>query len=510
VAITVAELVEVPFLRMRIHAGGGGGGRQVNWAHASDLPSPTEWLAPRDLLMSNGLSFPADAKEQVSFLLNLAAADLSGFAIGDDMDAAPLTPPFLAAAEEFDFPVLAIPREVPFVAVSRAVANANSGEEQRRLVKTAQLYESLREGVTTDRLGAPLLSELSRQLDCRLVLLDALTALPVLPTEDEAPGVLSAGLVEELRDRKGVFPGVLRLKHDDAVAFVIRVPVARPTALLGLQEGDQPPELALLQHAANIAALEAERAYSEREHSHRLGAELLAQLVEHSLDPGSALRQLEDRGIAPQESVLVAFLATDDDGPRDLHHELAERRQADLVLWDGRRGLVALSDTEEALSALRSALGEDVPLGVSDRLCRADRVPDAAREAKWAGAAARNLERERVRYGDEGSLFLPRTLGEADMAAERVLGRVISYDAEHPTELVRSLAVFLEHNRSWLRSAEALHVHKQTLVYRMRRVEELTGRDLRDTADVVQLWLALRALEFANGGVEREGPTPTV
>jgi len=55
------------------------------------------------------------------------------------------------------------------------------------------------------------------------------------------------------------------------------------------------------------------------------------------------------------------------------------------------------------------------------------------------------------------------------------------------------------------RSAEVLHVHKQTLVYRMHRVEELTGRDLRSTADVVQLWLALRALEFSRGEV---GPDP--
>jgi DNA-binding PucR family transcriptional regulator len=40
----------------------------------------------------------------------------------------------------------------------------------------------------------------------------------------------------------------------------------------------------------------------------------------------------------------------------------------------------------------------------------------------------------------------------------------------------------------------------------MHRVEDLTGRDLRSTADVVELWLALRALEFSLGEV---GPDPT-
>jgi purine catabolism regulator len=71
---------------------------------------------------------------------------------------------------------------------------------------------------------------------------------------------------------------------------------------------------------------------------------------------------------------------------------------------------------------------------------------------------------------------------------------------------MRSLSVFLEENRSWQRSAELLHVHKQTLVYRMHRLEELTGRDLRSTADVVQLWMGLRALEFSHGGA---GPDPS-
>ena len=55
--------------------------------------------------------------------------------------------------------------------------------------------------------------------------------------------------------------------------------------------------------------------------------------------------------------------------------------------------------------------------------------------------------------------------------------------------------MFLSENRSWQRAAADLHVHKQTLVYRMRRVEELTGRRLDRTEDVAQLWFALQAAE---------------
>ena len=57
--------------------------------------------------------------------------------------------------------------------------------------------------------------------------------------------------------------------------------------------------------------------------------------------------------------------------------------------------------------------------------------------------------------------------------------------------------MFLGHNRSWKDAAAVLQVHKQTLVYRMRRVEQLTGRHLDDTGDVAELWFALRAADVA-------------
>ncbi len=498
-AITVAELVADPVLKLRFIAGQGGGARLVTWAHTSDLPNPTEWLGPGDLLMSNGLNISTDASAQVSFLEGVVAAGLSGLGIGDDVHAPPLTPTLLARADELDFPVLGIPHEVPFVAVSRAVANANSDEEHNRLLRTVQLYEVLRCAVSRGRLGAGLLRELEGQLGCGLAVLDAASGLPVLPADHPLPPGLAERVRDELRARHGVFPGVVRVEHEGSVACVIRVPAERPVALVALANGKPVPELGLLQHAANIAALEVERVNAEQGHEWRLGSELMAHLLERRLDPASAVRQLREHGIDPERVVLVALRPDAAIGERDLHHELAARGLVHLVLWNAGDTLVAIPDSAEALEGLRGAFGAELALGVSDPLRRPDRVPDAAREARWAETAARSLGGGVARYGDATPLFLPRTIGEAETAAERVMGPVIAYDEEHATELVRSLRVFLDHNRSWQRSAEILHVHKQTLVYRMRRVEELTGRSLREMADVVELWLGLRALDFAHG-----------
>jgi purine catabolism regulator len=496
VAITVDELVAVPFLKLRFHAGAAGGPRLVTWAHGSDLPNATDWLGEGDLLMTNGTSLPEAADAQASFLAGLASTGLSGLAVGDDMPAPQLREGLLKKADELAFPVLGIPRDVPFVAVSRAVASANSDEEHGRLVRTVQLYETLRGRRSTREL----LDELGRQLGCRLLLLDTATGLAVVPDGNPLPPGLSAHLEEELRTRGGAFPGVLRVRNGSAAGLAIRVRGERSVTLIALDEDETTPDLPLLHHAASIAALEVERIHAEREQSRARGSELLAQMLERRHEPAAALRELEVRGIAAERAVLVAFRGDGvSAGEDDLHHGLTQRGLAHLLLWTAPSRLVALPDREGALADLRAALGAGAVFGVSDPLCRPDRARDAAREARWAEMAAQTLGRPLVRYGESTPLFLPRTLGEAEMAADRVLGPLLAYDAEHSTDLCRSLAVFLEHNRSWQRAGEALHVHKQTLVYRMRRVEQLTKRDLRATGDVVELWLALRARELARG-----------
>ena len=86
-----------------------------------------------------------------------------------------------------------------------------------------------------------------------------------------------------------------------------------------------------------------------------------------------------------------------------------------------------------------------------------------------------------------------------------LLSPLLGYDAAHGTELVRTLRVFLDCSGSWTKAAEAMFVHVNSLRYRMRRVEELTGRDLGSLADQAALLLALG---LADPGVLARGDDP--
>jgi DNA-binding PucR family transcriptional regulator len=113
---------------------------------------------------------------------------------------------------------------------------------------------------------------------------------------------------------------------------------------------------------------------------------------------------------------------------------------------------------------------------------------------------ALNLARHRapgarvLRHDDLGSHALLLGLLDPDVLTgfrEQVLGEVARWDAEHGTDLIRTLATFVNHAGRWRATAGELHIHHNTLRYRLGRVQRLTGRRLDDPADRLDMQIAL-------------------
>ena len=89
------------------------------------------------------------------------------------------------------------------------------------------------------------------------------------------------------------------------------------------------------------------------------------------------------------------------------------------------------------------------------------------KEARWALGVAEAENRMLVRYGEQTALLLPQSVTEAQALVSRILGPLIAHDTEHGTAYVDTLRAVLRHNRSWQLAAAELHIHKQTLGYRI-------------------------------------------
>ena len=110
--------------------------------------------------------------------------------------------------------------------------------------------------------------------------------------------------------------------------------------------------------------------------------------------------------------------------------------------------------------------------------------------------AAESAADRTARYGDVTMLSVLRDTEEAQVVVDRVLGGLIAYDATHSSEMVATLDAYLRCERSWVKTAAAMGLHRQTVVYRIQRVEEITGRRIADTAAIAEFWLALRARDL--------------
>ncbi|HWT23188.1 MAG TPA: helix-turn-helix domain-containing protein, partial [Solirubrobacteraceae bacterium] len=102
-------------------------------------------------------------------------------------------------------------------------------------------------------------------------------------------------------------------------------------------------------------------------------------------------------------------------------------------------------------------------------------------------------------YRDLGSFQLLLSLQDDDalrLFCDSILAPIEDGEGAYGGELMRSLEAFIECNGQWERAARQLYCHRHTLRYRIRRVEELTGRSLDSARDRIDFWLALRGREL--------------
>lgn len=178
--------------------------------------------------------------------------------------------------------------------------------------------------------------------------------------------------------------------------------------------------------------------------------------------------------------------------------EAAALRAAEPVLSvrDGDRLTVLASADGAVLAACLAAIDSDDDLvaGLSAAVGSAA-VPGAHEQAERALAVARRRGRSLVEHDEVGSGSVLPLLSEDAVRAfsDGLLRPLREHDATARGDLVASLQAWLSRHGQWDAAATDLGVHRHTLRYRMRRVEEILGRSLDDPDVRMELWLALKA-----------------
>ena len=537
--LTLAELLRDHDVRLL--AGEGAVELPVRWVHISELADPTPWLSGGELLLTTGMQLDTPALQR-EFVMRLADRQLAGVGFGTGFTHPTVPAALLEAATERGLPVFEVPYDLPFIAVTEAAFSRLVNEQYAVLRRALAAQERLERIVLSERGVEALAGALASLIGAAVVIFDA-RGDPL--AQHSFRRTLDAETLDTLQSEVRE-----RARRREARAFVPSIEHGnRGLALPVLADGGPPgapgqpaPEAWLvalkdsgpltdfdrltLHQAVTIVALELLRTRVAGDTERRLAGDLLEGVVRGELTGVELARRLGPFGLADRVAALVvAAPASRDAGARAeavLHGALREEATRALVACTGNLicALVPGLDEDElfALServAVRVAreLGEPVRLGAGrgvpggearrsfhEARCALESMSLAvhAPSANGNGASARP-QAEVATYRQLGSFQLLLSLQDDEalrLFCDSILGPIEASEGHYGGELMRSLEAFIEENGQWERAARRLYCHRHTLRYRIRRVEELTGRNLASARDRIEFWLALRGREL--------------
>ncbi|MUL43326.1 PucR family transcriptional regulator [Streptomonospora sp. PA3] len=537
----ISDLVAVTHLRLRFLAASEHADREISRVYTTDLLHPQRYLGGGELVLT-GLMWRRGPDDSDTFVRGLAESGAAGLGAGAALGAAPAD--LVAACERHRLPLVEVPAETSFAAVADEVQRAQTGSLLAGIAETRQRHRRLMADLAAGADFSGVFASAAEQagLSCWVV-------------SSTGRAVAGAGGELAREERERIAEQALRRPRRHSVELpassarprrVTLVPVggreSHPLAEWVLvvegraedwpEDGaDSVEELAAL--AGLARNLVEQRAADDARHVQGLPRLLAAQ----RFDEVAALLQVagspDEEERARARHVVVSAVLLPEPPAADLARRVLGELVADLsavavaadgaamavvpVAGGGRNAAAAgeggdggaAPGADADAQALRAELARRaavleaglrdhrLAIGVSAAVPGIAALRGAAMEADNARRLAEMRGgRSHVAAGtelDSHELLLASVPEEIRTSyRDRLLGPLLDYDRTHRSDLVATLERFLTYSGSWQRCATAMHVHVNTLRYRIGRVEELTGRDLASLENRVDFYLALK------------------
>ncbi|WP_059011645.1 PucR family transcriptional regulator [Streptomyces specialis] len=508
---TLATLVQHSALKLGVLAGEDRLDAEVRWAHASELADPAPWLDGGELLLVTGVKLPVhDEAEMRAYVARLVTAGVVGLGFGVGVNHPRVPPALLAAVRDAGLPLLEVPRRTPFMAISKAVSAAIAAEQYRAVTAGFAAQRELTSAALSAGGQDALVERLATQVGGWAALYDLTGAVTAA-----APGWAGrraaklAAEVRRLADRPAPAAVVCATApEDDRVELQTVGSGSAPRAVLAIGTSAAPgtAERYAVQSAVAVLTLLTERSSAYRAADARLGGAVLRMLLSGEPDHARAVAgQLFGGLLDAPLRLLVAAPGADAKALEALTTtvESAAARAGESVLTAaGGDGLGIVAADGGAVVAACLAYAREEPRSRAEGLALGMSAPtgpasaDAAyQRARQAALVARKRGRTLVEHDDVGTGSVVALLADDAVRAfaDGMLRALREHDEHGRGDLVVSLRAWLARHGQWDAAAADLGVHRHTLRYRMRRVEEILDRSLDDPDVRMELWLALKA-----------------
>lgn len=284
-------------------------------------------------------------------------------------------------------------------------------------------------------------------------------------------------------------------------------------ALVDAQEEADEHTVLALGHAATSLALELAHLRSLAEVELRLHRELADDLLAGT-DETSAYARAEAVGHDLHRSHYIVVVqwsnrAADNSFAQTVGRAASAVGMRSLLTHRSDHVVLIAGDRPHA-RALYEALARETgtrsgTIGVSGPCDSVDDIPHRYQEARRA-LEARHHSRERYGTSFFDELGLYRILGpgngrrELETFVQEWLGQLIDYDSRHHATMVETLSRYFDFGGNYDETAESLGIHRSTLRYRLQRIRDISGNELANVEDRLNLQVATRVWKIMLGG----------
>lgn len=469
--------------------------RHVRWVTVTEMVDPAPYLLGDELILTLGSSWPdPDSPEIERFVRRIAGAGVSAVGIGLGFTHERVPQRMIDAASAQGLPLIAVPLTTSFRSIGEYVVDYVLGDKYAAVQNTLQAHSELTEALTS-RLGMDgLINRLRRLIEVPVAVVDYWGSIIV---NQPASSIWKIETIIEQRNT---------VDHGEVVGGVTVYPVViadKRVAFLCTQGPGEAPEL--MRFAVSLVALELSRRQALQHGRRELVGQVLGDYVQGDLADHEAHRRLTRAGVDFRSANRVT-LARVNCPPRLL--EDVPWNSDDFLPGRSHDYTVALVDDIIALISAESVDVDELSRAATRHLERLGetRIGVGGPYQGVAGLRLSWLEAQGAMSsgpstGTGASMHLPRLMLASlkvplQSIGDQILKVIIDYDAENDAQLVNTLKVYLECDCQSAEAAQRLFVHRNTLRYRLRLIEKLTGTDLDDFEVLVNFYLAVLALEM--------------
>lgn len=557
--ITVQQTLKINALReAKVLAGHQGLNNLVSFVNIMEVPNVTKWMKGGELLVSAGFAFKDNGEGRRRLIYDLAAKGVAAFGIKPGQYFESIPDDMVQYANEVGLPLIELPRDVPYMDFMVPIFEILLDEQLAKLKRVEQIHNRLLEIVLK---GEGLLSVANTLVELAgnpVLILDAagLLLVKAWPLEDEGTivGINSEELLANITREKTMLFSLkpyqqrrFDIKTDSYEQHLMAIRIDVNNSLSGflvipeIRRVLDSQDLMAIEHTATIVALEFLKQRIVYETERQIRVDLLEDIISGNFRSEEDVIHRAARlgfDISDRTAIFVIQFAMAAEKGHDANLEHQQKNELFKLIqklsdaYLGGAMLLIKSDSIVGLMKIPSS-GDMTPLGkaMSKMKVKAiDKFPKL-KMSVGIGCSAGDVSQIRKSYKEaldalcianlmyeSNTIMFFEGLGafpflfELEQSSnmrcffERIIGKVIQYDRKNNSELIKTLTYYFKYDCNLRVTSERMYIHKNTVLYRIRKVEELTDLKLTNPEHRFNLQLALKvSLVFKSAGKKLEG-----